>query len=399
MTDAPSQARPPPKYTTALLVSRVSEREFRAVRVGAHTPDSLTHVVRSTGWLLGRHLLVPSRHSQDTRSISAGILGCGRVQGSIQWIELCCCRQRSRGWVGSLPSRQREDFTDEAPLVLGSHPYHLTLPAAIFFSTYESLKPVFSSSSSPLSPALSHMLAASLAETAACLIRVPTEVIKSRMQAGTYKGQAIGTRADGTIGLVDIVKTIIAREGMRGFWKGFGTTVAREVSRKEVKATSRHVHDAHVFLSRFVQIPFTCIQFPLYERLKLVLLQRHNAGLPKSAAAKSLPTYQAALVGSFAGGLSAAVTTPLDVVKTRLMLVERAAASQGSAAAAQAAGADAAAMALGVNQKFLPTLVHISKTQGAKGLFKGVVPRTIWISLGGAVFLGSFELGVKAMEG
>lgn len=66
-------------------------------------------------------------------------------------------------------------------------------------------------------------------------------------------------------------------------------------------------------------------------------------------------------------------------------------------AAATAVNGEAASV--GVNQKFLPTLTHIAKTEGVQGLFKGVVPRTIWISLGGAVFLGSFELGVKALEG
>ena len=110
-------------------------------------------------------------------------------------------------------------------------------------------------------------------------------------------------------------------------------------------------------------------------------------------------------MGSFAGGISAALTTPLDVVKTRLMLVERKAASQGTtlaeaAGAGAGAGAGTAAAAHpGVNQKFLPTLRHISNTEGMSGLFKGVLPRTIWISLGGAVFLGSFELGVKVIEG
>lgn len=78
------------------------------------------------------------------------------------------------------------------------------------------------------------------------------------------------------------------------------------------------------------------------------------------------------------------------------MLVERKAVAQGSTIA-QAAAADT--LAPGVNQKFLPTLGHIYKTQGIKGLFKGVVPRTIWISLGGAVFLGSFELGVQMLDG
>jgi hypothetical protein len=53
----------------------------------------------------------------------------------------------------------------------------------------------------------------------------------------------------------------------------------------------------------------------------------------------------------------------------------------------------------GVNQRFSPTLKNIYTTEGGmKGLFKGVVPRTIWISIGGAVFLGTFEFGVEVLQ-
>lgn len=71
------------------------------------------------------------------------------------------------------------------------------------------------------------MLSASLAETAACLIRVPTEVVKSRMQAGVSRGR-IG----------EVVGRILQREGLRGLWKGFGTTVAREVSTQALQQGS-----------------------------------------------------------------------------------------------------------------------------------------------------------------
>lgn len=135
------------------------------------------------------------------------------------------------------------------------------------------------------------------------------------------------------------------------------------------------------------QIPFTCIQFPLYERLKLLLLERHRLSVPE---ATSVPAYQAALVGSVSGGIAAAASTPLDVVKTRLMLAER-------GQAAELLGSSPASSS-GVNQRFLPTLSHIYRNEGTQGLFKGVVPRTIWISIGGAVFLGSFEVGVRTLE-
>ncbi|CAO1631029.1 unnamed protein product [Parajaminaea phylloscopi] len=242
--------------------------------------------------------------------------------------------------------------------------------AAIFFVTYEGLKKELLSNASlvgTIGAGGAHMMAASVAEVAACLIRVPTEVLKSRFQAGVYGRE---------VTVVGAIGRILAREGPRGMWKGYATTVARE-------------------------IPFTCIQFPMYERLKLMLLQRHRERHPE---ATSLPAYQAALVGSFSGGVAAATTTPLDVVKTRLMLAERGqeelrAGPKGGGTAASAAGHATLPQADGVNQRFLPTLLHIYRTEGAAGLYKGVVPRTIWISIGGAVFLGSFEIGLRTIEG
>jgi solute carrier family 25 S-adenosylmethionine transporter 26 len=56
---------------------------------------------------------------------------------------------------------------------------------------------------------------------AACLVRVPTEVIKTRSQTSSY-----GTLADTSLATAKLVwKT----DGLRGFYRGFGTTVMREV--------------------------------------------------------------------------------------------------------------------------------------------------------------------------
>ena len=38
-------------------------------------------------------------------------------------------------------------------------------------------------------------------------------------------------------------------------------------------------------------------------------------------------------------------------------------------------------------------------TEGVKALFSGVVPRTLWISAGGAVFLGVYEWAVHGLMG
>ncbi|KAN0064330.1 S-adenosylmethionine transporter [Thecaphora frezii] len=236
--------------------------------------------------------------------------------------------------------------------------------ASVFFTTYESMKPtlkrlapaVFGEHGS-LGPAGLHMASASLAEMAACLIRVPTEVVKSRQQTSSYGAKTTTSQA---------FKMVFKESGMRGYYRGFAGTVGRE-------------------------IPFTCIQFPLYERLKLEMsrssLLGHDAdsGVSNEQRVRDLPTWQAGMAGSIAGAIAAGLTTPLDVVKTRIMLHRN---------------KDAMSQSLpkGVNTRILPTLSHIFRTEGVKVLFSGFLPRTMWIGLGGAVFLGTFDAGVKVLE-
>lgn len=165
------------------------------------------------------------------------------------------------------------------------------------------------------------------------MVRVPTEVVKSRQQTSAY-GKSSSSAA---------LRQVIADEGVRGLYRGYGSTIFRE-------------------------IPFTCIQFPLYEALK-----------QKMAGYKSEPTWlQAAVSGSMAGAVAAALTTPLDVIKTRIMLSK----AHGDGGA----------------PRIFATLQSVLQQRGVRGLFAGIVPRTLWISLGGAVFLGTFDGVAKTLE-
>ena len=84
---------------------------------------------------------------------------------------------------------------------------------------------------------------------------------------------------------------------------------------------------------------------------------------------------QGALCGSIAGGIAASITTPLDVVKTRLML-----------------GKDAKGVPY---EGAVSTLSRVYNEEGFKRLFSGVGPRTMWISIGGFVFFGMYEKAVS----
>lgn len=109
-------------------------------------------------------------------------------------------------------------------------------------------------------------------------MRVPTEIVKSRTQTSAYGAASTSWSS---------ARQLFAIEGLRGFYRGFGITIARE-------------------------IPFTSIQFPLYEALKGFVGKNYLGRKPLA--------HEAAGCGMIAGGVAAALTTPLDVVKTRVML-------------------------------------------------------------------------------
>jgi solute carrier family 25 S-adenosylmethionine transporter 26 len=140
------------------------------------------------------------------------------------------------------------------------------------------------------------------------------------------------------------------------------------------------------------QIPFTSIQFPLYELLK--------SRLSISTGRKPLYAHEAAVCGSLAGGIAAALTTPLDVLKTRVMLDMRV---RTPALFPSSLGHLSHCEWQDSAKEKLPSLPMRLKgiyvAEGVPALFAGVVPRTLWISAGGAVFLGVYEWAVHGLMG
>ena len=225
--------------------------------------------------------------------------------------------------------------------------------AALFFITYDSLKralsrpatrtaynaegkPYQASSADPGSEALVHMAAASMGEVAACAVRVPTEVVKQRAQASQHPSSRAALM---------FILNQRAERGVAHVWRelyrGWSITIVREV-------------------------PFTVIQFPLWEALKR--WRQAQTGRERVSGAEG------GLLGSAAGAVAAAVTTPLDVLKTRMMLARE-------------------------KQPMFTMLRSILQESGPRAFFAGIGPRIGWISVGGAIFLGSYQWASNTLGG
>ncbi|TPP57898.1 Solute carrier family 25 member 26 [Fasciola gigantica] len=217
-------------------------------------------------------------------------------------------------------------FAGLPAVVVGSAP-----GAAAFFLTYEAIKA--KSSDIGFRPSISHIFAACFAEMVACIVRVPCEVVKQRAQNSPH------------ISVSHILLNTLRAEGLRGLYRGYLSTVAREV-------------------------PFSFIQYPVWEQLKAFGLRwnmRHGADK-----CTELTYWQSALCGSLAGCTAGTITTPLDVAKTRIMLAEP--------------GTSLASGHLG------DALRLVFHERGVHGLFAGLVPRVAFLSLGGAIFLGTYDI-------
>lgn len=214
-------------------------------------------------------------------------------------------------------------------------------PASLFFLSYETTKknliPFLDShlpagTSPTISHGVAHMISASFGEIAACTVRVPAEVIKQRAQASQYASSISAFRA--------ILANNSGEGVFRGLYRGWTSTILRE-------------------------IPFTAIQFPLYEWMKTKFASIRARD--DSTTVSSFAISDGAIAGSIAGGIAAFITTPLDVLKTRLMLHHS---------------------PIGLGE----LASKIVNEDGYRAFWRGAGPRTLWISAGGAIFLGTYEI-------
>ncbi|XP_031486374.1 uncharacterized protein LOC116254883 isoform X2 [Nymphaea colorata] len=154
---------------------------------------------------------------------------------------------------------------------LGAGPAH-----AVYFSVYERCKSLLGGNLPGHHP-FAHAVAGVAATVASDAVFTPMDVVKQRLQlkSSPYRG------------VVDCISRIMREEGLKGFYASYKTTVV-------------------------MNAPFTAVHFTTYEAAKRALMEVSPGGVSE----ERLLVHVTA--GVAAGALAGVVTTPLDVVKTRL---------------------------------------------------------------------------------
>eukprot|EP00953_Heterococcus_sp_UTEX-ZZ885_P039770 20371-Heterococcus_DN1.PRE.2 len=211
--------------------------------------------------------------------------------------------------------------------------------AALSFGCYESYKG-FLLARMPKSMSLAAVsLAAVAGDLTGSIWLVPSEVIKQLLQAGRYTSMR------------EAVRTIYSAEGAKGFYRGYSSQVARDV-------------------------PFRVIQLVSYEYIKSAWLARTKHASSTSSAVHGkrhhkaavitdsveLSSKEAMVVGALAGTISAALTTPFDVLKTAMM-----------------------------TSKDSRSLLSTARALGPTALFRGITQRVFYIAPSCAIFFLVYE--------
>ncbi|GAB0489421.1 hypothetical protein MMPV_000640 [Pyropia vietnamensis] len=222
------------------------------------------------------------------------------------------------------------------PAVVGALPY-----GALTFGSYEVAKEVLAERAPGLPRRRRLVLAACIGDAVGSLWLAPAEVIKQKLQTGVYPNAATAVR-------------VMARaDGPGAFYQGYWALLARD-------------------------LPARAVQLGVYEALKARLLssgygtsatpasdssgssRRGRTGTATTAITTTPPlsTPVAVALGALSGAITGAATTPLDLLKTRMM--------------AQRGGPG------NLYANLLHAAVQSVRVDGPATLFRGVLPRAAY---------------------
>lgn len=236
------------------------------------------------------------------------------------------------------------------PVAAAAGPVH-----AIYFATYEGAKDkLIGREGDPAQAPLRVALAGASATLAADFTMNPVDVVKQRMQLcdSPYKSA------------FECLRCVVRTEGIGALWRSYPLTAATNV-------------------------PFTCVYFTAYETAKAFLGGGDDGPVEQCVA------------GGVAGGLAAAATTPLDVVKTRMQTFAEEVPKPSLAISATTSSSisTTSASASPPSLSSSAALRLILREDGARGLLRGLMPRVLFHVPAAAISWTTYETCKSAMEG
>lgn len=201
-----------------------------------------------------------------------------------------------------------------------------------------------------------HASASAIAEMGSCLVLAPAEVIKQNAQMLRRREDA-GTNASGGISKrstsLEALRQVTRTGARKRLFSGYTALVARN-------------------------LPFTALQFPIFEHVRETAWAARSRG---RMGAEEQGLIETAMVtggsAGAAGAFAAWITTPSDVVKTRMML----SAGEG--------GPEASSRP---RKGSLEVAGDVYRQNGVRGLFRGGLLRSVWTAVGSGLYLGTYEM-------
>ena len=211
--------------------------------------------------------------------------------------------------------------------LIGQIPYGM-----LTFGSYEVYKSKFIAAYPETPKEYLYIVSAILGDITGSFWLCPSEVIKQQMQGGVHTN------------IVSAIKSTFKSTGLRGFYRGYYGQIMRDV-------------------------PFRAIQLPSYEVVKKLYMNKFTTDVDGKPLREMKPLDNM-IVGAIAGSFSAALTTPLDVIKTRLMTDTSAVISM---------------------KTVVQTGAKLFEKEGIKGLFSGLGPRVVYVGPSCGVFFVVYE--------
>ncbi|KAK9381270.1 mitochondrial carrier domain-containing protein [Kockiozyma suomiensis] len=235
----------------------------------------------------------------------------------------------------------------------------MSIPSnVIYFVGYDHLRHSIPIENDTLAP----LVAGAFARTLATSAISPMELFRTRLQslasptrsASNSGNKMPASSREAFATTWDGIKVMVKQQGVASLWRGLTLTLWRDV-------------------------PFSAVYWAAYENMRTLLNHYNESHQPigsisSSQSGEVSTFFHAFLSGATAGSIASLVTTPFDVAKTRRQVLRNKNPTLDG---------------------MVPMLRNIAEEEGIAGLFKGLVPRMMKVSVSCAIMISFYEAGKR----